>query len=196
MPERFAILDFDLENRPLSYLGSDYTTGDITAIAWGWADSDEVFCEVQTKDDRSRARMLRAFVKAYDQADMVTGHFIRGYDLPVINGALMELGMEPLGDKLTCDTKNDLKKRKYISASQENLGAMLGLEAPKVHMNTDLWRQANRLTPEGIELSRERCIGDVIQHKQLRLRLLEMNMLSGPKVWRGGGDGTLPEYTP
>ena len=196
MPKAFRILDFDLENRPLSYLGSDYTTGDITAIAWGWADEDVVSCAVQTKDDRSRGRMMRAFVKAYDEADMVTGHYIRGYDLPVINGALMELSLPTLGDKLTCDTKGDLKKRKYISASQENLGAMLGLVAPKVQMNTPLWREANRLTPAGIELTRTRAIGDVIQHKALRLRMLELDMLSGPKVWRGGGGGAVPEYTP
>lgn len=195
MPERFRILDFDLENRPLSYLGQDFTTGDITAIAWSWADEQDVHCRLQTKDDRTRARMMKAFVKAYDAADMVTGHFIRGYDLPVINGALMELGMRPLSDKLTCDTKGDLKKRKYISASQENLGAMLGLEAPKVTMNTPLWREANRLTPRGIELTRERCVGDVIQHKQLRLRMLELGMLTGPKVWRGGGT-SVPEYVP
>lgn len=201
MPDTFRILDFDLENRPLSYLGSDYTTGDITAIAWAWdegqpLDEIEVFCEVQTKDDRSRERMLRAFVKAYDAADMVTGHYIMGYDLPVINGALMENGLPPLGDKLVCDTKVHLKKAKYISKSQENLAAMLGIDEPKVQMNTPLWREANRLTPRGVQLNRERCVGDVIQHMALRKRLIELDMLTGPQVWRGGGGGTLPEYSP
>ena len=27
------VLDFDIENRPLSYLGSDFTTAEVTAIA-------------------------------------------------------------------------------------------------------------------------------------------------------------------
>jgi len=183
----FRILSFDLENRPISYLGSDYTTGDITAIAAGWVGEEEVWVGVQTKDDRSRARMLKAFVKLYDQADMVCGHFIRGYDLPVVNGALMELGLAPLSDKMTCDTKNDLKKRKYISASQENLSAMLGLVEPKIHMNTPLWRQANRLTVAGIELTKLRCVGDVVQNKALRAKLLELDWLAGPRVWRSGG---------
>lgn len=195
MKRAFRILDFDLENRPISYLGSDYTTGDITAIAWSWVGDDEVSCEVQTKDDRSRRRMLRRFVDAYDAADMVTGHFIRGYDLPVINGALMELGLPPLGDKMTCDTKLDLLKRKYISASQENLGAMLGLEAPKVQMNTPLWREANRLTRAGIDLTRIRVVGDVVQHKELREKLLDLGWLSSPKVWRSAGSKT-SRYTP
>jgi hypothetical protein len=188
-------LTFDTENRPISYLGSDFTTGDITAIAAGWVDEEEVWVGVQTKDDRSRVRMLKAFVKLYDSADMVCGHFIRGYDLPVINGALMELGLAPLGDKMTCDTKNDLKKRKYISASQENLAAMLGLAEPKVHMNTPLWRQANRLTVAGIELTKLRCVGDVVQNKALRAKLLELDWLTGPKVWRSGGHADRG-YTP
>jgi hypothetical protein len=193
--ERYRILDFDLENRPLSYLGSDYTTGDITAIAASWLDEEEVHVWVQTKDDRSRRRMLKGFKALYDQADMVTGHFIRGYDLPVINGALMEEQLALLGDKMTCDTKQDLKKRKYISASQENLAAMLGIDEPKVQMNTPKWRQANRLTVAGIELTKLRCVGDVVQHKAMRARMLELDMLGGPKVWRAGGlkDG---EYVP
>jgi hypothetical protein len=189
------ILDFDIENRPLTYLGSDYTTGDVTAIAWGWVGEEEVRCELQTKDERSLARMLRRFRDAYEEADMVTGHFIRGYDLPVLNGALMEMNIPHLGPKLTCDTKNDLLKRKYISASQENLAEMLGLPEPKIHMNTPRWRHANRLTPDGIELSRIRCVGDVVQHKALRLELVRRDWLAGPTVWRPGG-GPDGDYVP
>lgn len=191
----FRWLDFDLENRPISYLGSDYTTGDITAIAWGWVGDEHVDVAVQTKDDRSRARMMRAFVKAYNEADGVVGHFIRAYDLPVINGALMELGMAPLADKMTCDTKLDLLKRKYISASQENLGAMLGIVEPKIHMDTPKWREANRLTVAGIELTKIRVVGDVVQNKALRQRLLELGWLSGPRVWRSSSKG-VTRYTP
>lgn len=194
-PGKLRILDFDIENRPLSYLGQDFTTGDVTAIAWGWADEEKVHVGLQTKREGSLEKMLRRFRDAYEAADMVTGHFIRGYDLPVLNGALMEAGIPHLGPKLTCDTKNDLLKRKYISVSQENLGEMLGLEAPKVHMNTPLWRQANRLTVEGIELSRTRCVGDVVQHKQLRLELLRRDWLAGPSVWRPGG-GPEGDYLP
>src|SRR5690606_12970728 len=36
------ILDFDLENRPLSYLGEDWTSAEITAIGWSWIGSDKV----------------------------------------------------------------------------------------------------------------------------------------------------------
>jgi hypothetical protein len=128
--------------------------------------------------------MLTLFREAYDQADMVTGHYIRKHDLPIINGALMEYSLPPLGDKLTEDTKLDLIKRKDLSASQESLSATLGVPAPKVHMDQHSWREANRLTPEGLKKTKERVTGDVIQHKLLRARLHELGMLHGPKVWR------------
>ena len=193
--QRLRILDFDIENRPLSYLGQDFTTGDVTAIAWGWADREKVYCGLQTKRESSLEKMLLDFREAYEEADMVTGHFIRGYDLPVLNGALMELDIPHLGPKLSCDTKNDLLKRKYLSVSQENLAEMLGLPEPKIHMNTPRWRRANRLTPEGVALSRIRCVGDVVQHKAMRLELVRRDWLAGPTVWRPGG-GPDGDYAP
>src|SRR5262245_35423024 len=98
------VLDFDIENRPLSYLGSDFTTAEVTAIAWAWIDQPEdVTCYLLGETDLPE--ILRAFVTAYEQADMVTGHFIVGHDLPMVSGALVELGMAPLSDKLVQDTK-------------------------------------------------------------------------------------------
>jgi hypothetical protein len=181
---KLRILDFDIENRPLSYLGQDFTTAEITAIAWCFVGEPKTMsCQLLGRDDPQE--MLAKFLVAYEAADMVTGHYIRMHDLPIINGALVERGMRGLEDKLTCDTKLDLvKKGPVISGSQENLCAMLKLAAPKVHMNTVLWREANRLTDEGLKLTAKRAIGDVIQHMQLRKALVERNLLGSPKTWR------------
>lgn len=180
----FRWVDFDSECRPISYLGSDWTTADITAIAASFVGEDEVQCFVQTKAKTSQRKMLKWFRKLYDEADGLTGHNIRKHDLPMLNGAMMELGLPPLGPKLTCDTYADLKKRTGISASQENLGEMLRIDAPKVGMSTIKWRAANRLTPDGIELTRIRVMGDVVQHKALRQALLDRDLLKPPRVWR------------
>lgn len=178
---RLRILDFDIENRPLNYGGLDFTFADITAIAAGWVGERKVECwalgEVATEE------MLAGFVELYAQADMVTGHFIRGHDLPHINGALIEFGMRPLSAKLTSDTKQDLVKRKGVSASQESLGDMLSLNAPKVQMSQRKWRSANRLTPGGIAETKKRVVGDVRQHKELRVALIERGLLKQPRMW-------------
>ena len=175
------ILDFDIENRPLSYAGSDWTTAEVTAIAAGWTDQTRVRCWLLGRDDPED--MLLAFSDLYNAADCVTGHYIRKHDLPILNGALLEYHLPLLGPKLTCDTKGDLVKKKDMSASQESLSEMYGLSHPKEHMSQPKWREANRLTEAGLKETRRRVVGDVRQHKALRERLLEAGALGPPKVW-------------
>ena len=179
------ILDFDCEARPLHWYGGDFVSKEITAIAAKFIGERHEHVWLLGQDEPEA--MLEGFRALYDQADMVTGHFIRGYDLPTINGALTEYGLAPLGSKLSHDTKLDLMKRSGLSGSQENLGAMLGLKAPKVQMDQAKWREANRLTPEGLALTRRRVVGDVRQHIELRQRLIDLGYLGPPRVWRSGG---------
>jgi hypothetical protein len=188
------VLDFDLENRPLSYLGSDFTTAEVTAIAWAWAD-DPKRVTVRLLGEQDLPSILREFVDVFAKADMVTGHFITGHDLPMINGALMECRMPPLPDVMVCDTKTHLIRSKGLSLSQESLGAMFRLDAQKVSMNQIKWRAANRLTAAGLAEVRKRVVGDVRQHIQLRKELLAAGYLAGPKKWRSGAS-QIAEYTP
>jgi len=188
------ILDFDIENRPLSYLGSDFTTSEVTAIAWAWTDAPHDVT-VYLLGDMELPEILRRFRAAFDAADMVTGHYVRGHDLPMLNGALMECGMPALGDKLVSDTKVDLMRSKGLSLSQESLGAMFRLEHAKESMNQSKWRAANRLTPEGLAEVRRRVTGDVVQHCELRAKLLEGGYLRPPQLWRSGSAKS-EEYVP
>jgi hypothetical protein len=193
-PRVRRVLDFDVEARPLHWISGDYVSKEITAMAWAWTDTpQDVTCYLLGETDP--CHMLREFLRAYDQADMVTGHYIRGYDLPMVNGALTEYQLPVLGDKLTQDTKIDLVRRQGLSGSQENIGTMLGLNHPKVKMDQKKWRDANRLTPEGRALARERVVGDVRQHIEMRARLLELGYLGHPKVWKSGS-AQAEVYTP
>lgn len=176
------ILDFDIENRPLSYWVPDMPTAEITAIAWCFVDEPETL-SVRLLGRVKPEDILFDFVEVYNQADMVTGHYIRKHDLPIINGALMEFGMEQLGAKLSCDTRLDMIKKSAIPATQEYLSETLGLEYPKVHMTQTDWREANRLTPEGLTKTKKRVMGDVLQHMALRKEMLKRNLLHSPRVW-------------
>ena len=173
------ILDFDTECRPLSYLGQDFTTSEITAIAASFGLDQPVYCWLLGRDHP--AWMLNRFVDMYNEADIVTGHYIRAFDLPKINGALMEYGLPLLGPKLTIDTKNDLKPLNGISKSQESLGALFGTTQPKVHMTQVDWRTSNRLLDT--RAAEARVIADVRQHQELRLKLTDARMLQSPRVW-------------
>lgn len=180
--KELKILDFDIENRPLSYMGMDYTTAEVTAIAAGWSHKNKIHCWLLGQHDPEE--MLQNFVDLYNEADIVTGHYIRKHDLPILNGALMEYQMPPLGKKLTSDTKMDMIKKKDMSASQESLAGMYELPHPKHHMSQPEWRLANRLSPEGIKQTKKRVIDDVAQHKALREIMIEHGALGRPQLWK------------
>jgi hypothetical protein len=197
------VLDFDTECRPIAWYGGDFVTKQPTAIAWKligsndapeWAVIGESFDARHILDEE--AEMLMMFVEAYEAADVVTGHFIRSFDLPLLNGALIRLGLGQLGDKLTQDTKLDLARAGGVSKSQENLGAMFELEHPKIPMNTAKWARANMLLPDGIEHTKQRVIGDVLQHIELRGKMIELGLLAAPSAWSAAASGSSSKYQP
>lgn len=182
------VLDFDCEARPLSWIGQDYVTKEPTAIAWKFI-GDKGKPIVLALGETSSIDMLTRFVEAYDEAWIVTGHYIRGFDLPLINGALSDWNLPPLKAKLTSDTKLDLFKRHGMSNSQESIAAMLEIKHEKVSMSQADWRSANRLTAEGIKLTKIRVSGDVEQHIEMREELLERGWLGPPREWSGEPSG-------
>lgn len=177
------ILDFDIENRPLSYWMPDRPTAEVTAIASCWTD-DLGSMEVLLLGPMTVAEILDRFLARYNEADIVTGHYIRKHDLPILSGQLLELGRPPLSAKMTSDTKLDMLKKADVPATQEYLGEVFGIDAPKVHMTQADWREANRLTPAGLAKTEARVAGDVRQHMLLREAMLAAGWLGGPRLWR------------
>lgn len=201
--ESARILDFDIEVRPMAFYGGDFTTGQPTAIAWKFIGEPGKTPHVRVIGESFDTRrvfeeeiaMLEEFRAWYDEADVVTGHYIRGFDLPVINARMMRHGLPLLSEKMAQDTKGDLARGQKMSKSQENLGAMFELNHPKIPMNTTLWELGNALVPEGIEATRKRVIGDVKQHIELRATMLERGYLGSPRLWTPKGNGG-SKYTP
>lgn len=179
------ILDFDCEARPLSWYAGDFTSKEITAIAACFIGQQTVKCWVL--GELTLEEILQNFVKLYNKADIVTGHYIRKFDLPLINTMLLEVGMPPLSSKLTHDTHGDLVKKHGASNSQENLAALLGTDFEKIGMTQEDWREANRLTTKGIAKTKKRAIGDVRQHMEMRQKLIDKDALGPAKIWKPYG---------
>lgn len=195
-PKHLKIMDFDVECRPMAWYG-DWLTKEITAIAWRFLDEPETATHswlltpsktFEQHQHKKRVGLLR-FLKDFEKADLVTGHFIRGFDLPLINGTCIRLKVPPMKKKLVHDTKNDLIVMQGLSKSQENLSAMLELEHKKVKMDTMTWEVANTLSVEGRKAAKERVIGDVNQHIEFRAELIEREAMLPPRDWTPGSRG-------
>lgn len=191
---RLRVLDFDVECRPMAWYGGDWVTKEITAIAWRFVDEPEDATRVWllrpartwAEHIRRKRTGMEAFLRDYNEADIVTGHFIRGFDLPLLNGTCVRLGLPPLAAKLAHDTKGDLVRMSGLSKSQENLAAYFDLKAEKQRMNTHLWEIGNSLVEEGRVETERRVVGDVNQHVLFRDELLERGALRPPIVWDSG----------
>ena len=179
---QLRILDFDIENRPLTYYVPDHPTAEITSIAA--CPLGKTIPQVWLLGQHTMKEILLGFKALYDEAEMVTGHYITRHDLPIINAHLVEEGLEPLAPKLAQDTKTDLIKWKDIPKTQEHLAEMLGCPIAKVHMTQADWREANRLTPAGLAKTKKRVQTDVLQHMWIRQALLDRGMLKPPRIWR------------
>ena len=186
----------------MAFYGPDFVTKQPTAIAWkfiGTRGKPRVALIGESYDTRrvyeEEIAMLEAFRAAYDEAEAVTGHYIRGFDLPVLNARMIKHRLPMLDRKLTQDTKGDFARAAATSKSQENLGAMFELAHPKIPMNTTLWELGNALLPEGIEATRRRVLGDVEQHIELRGEMLADGLLGPMQEWSPRG-GRVIGYTP
>lgn len=211
-PQRhLTILDFDIENRPLSYWMDDRPTAEVTSIAWMfagehdslrvvglappcWHKGHEQVCPDMPPFLMPMEALLEEFRAAYDKADMVTGHYIIMHDLPILNAMLYEARMPLLGDKLAHDTKLHMFSKKDLPATQEYLLELLDVRCPlgmaleKFHMTQPKWREANRLSPAGVELTVRRVTSDVHAHSHMREAMLDAGWLKSPSVWRSGGE--------
>jgi hypothetical protein len=179
------VLDFDIETRRIGFHSAGKFSPDgcePVAIAAGWADEDQV--HVWSLSESEPWQMLRSFRHLWDMAGIVTGHYIRKFDLPIINGALLEHGLPLLSPKLVTDTHRHFVKVAGFSKSQENLSAMLQTGSKKFHMNDHAWREVARLKPDAMDAARKRAHDDVVQHKEDRLALLAAGALKPPKMWK------------
>lgn len=182
------ILDLDIECLPGHWIAADYVSKIITAAAWKWV-GERGRPHVLTHYDASPEDIAEALAQRVQEADMVVGHYIRGFDLPLLNGNLLRAGLEPLEPILSQDTKKDLLVTHGRSLSQKNLAAMVGVGAPKIDVTLYEWEAFNTKTPGFRKKGVERVVGDVEQNIEMRAKLIDLGWLGPPKVWTGQPSG-------
>lgn len=179
----------DLECKPGHWIGGDFVSRILTAVAFTGLESDDV--GVYDHYDHTLADLADIAADVYETSDIIVGHYERGFDLPLINGMLEREGFRPLPPKLTLDTKLDRIKTLGRSQSQKNLSADYGLDNPKIDVTLRAWEGFNDREPEYRDIVRERVEQDVRQCRALYIAQRDLGMLGEPKVmsFRSGGSG-------
>ena len=125
--------------------------------------------------------MLCDFHEEYDRADMVTGHNVIRFDLPVLNSECLRMHFVSLGAKLCQDTIR-IVKTKGFKKGQDNIGHLLKLSAQKKALSWQQWQDAYE--EDEWATVKERCASDVRQHKLMREEMLKRGWLKPPRMWQ------------
>ena len=194
------VLDFDFESKPL-WFWWDKPTAVITSVSFGGIfdghlDHDSLVTTVAPFDTREAyVEWIASVAATIRLADILTGHNIDRFDLPLLQAQLIRNGLPGLPTLMTQDTMR-LPKRRDMSASQESLinyAALravcpIGMPIYKHHLSIPEWEDAVLGWDDGNTLI-ERPASDVHGHAHLREVLIAKGYLAPPKAWkptRGG----------
>lgn len=173
------VLVFDIETAPLlayvwscrdDYIPPDRLQHETFMIAWAakWWNSKGMFSDVLTSDeavDQDDARIVAGLADLVREADIIIAHNVNGFDLPVLNGRVLQLGLEPLGPVRTLDTLKLAQKSFRLSSNKlDHLGTVLGM-GNKIHTNFDLWRRCY--------MGDEKALAEMSRYNRRDVTLLE-----------------------
>ena len=176
------ILDFDIECVAAGFADPNWVPVTVTAYAYSWIGQDHVQVDAlpvrHFYNPRMRARFLRPLWAALEAADVWTGHNILRFDLPVLDGEALKLGLPRLPARLVQDTIGIRKIR--AKKGQDVLSAVLGVVDDKLPLNWAQWEAA--YGEKTLDTVKARVGGDVIQHKALRVAMADHGWLPAPRM--------------
>jgi len=179
------ILDWDCETIAAGFADPDWVPQKITCVAWSWIGSDQIEARISTSEGlfsqpRKRYEMLEPLLQAIDEADMVTGHNLLRFDLPVLNSECLRLGFPSLRGILVQDTMR-LVRTKGFKKGQDNIASLVKVPINKLSLSWQQWQDAYE--EPGWETVIERCKSDIASHKLMRQEMLERGWLKSPIKW-------------
>lgn len=179
------VLDFDLETVAAGFADPDWVPQTVTAWAACWTDESEVRVEALSPalfyDIPARRRFLEPLVALVREAGVVTGHNILRFDLPVLQADVMRVGLPSLPPVLAQDTIR-LPRSKGFKKGQDVLASMLDVREEKLPLHWGAWAAA--YAEDSLATVKDRVVGDVRQHMQLREAMRDRGWLTAPRVWK------------
>jgi DNA polymerase elongation subunit (family B) len=154
----------------------------VTAYAFSWSD-DVVVDALSVRyfyDVEARGRFLQPLLDALERADVVTGHNVLRFDLPVLQAEVMRLGLPSLRPVLVQDTIR-LGRTKGFKKGQDNLGVLLDVPLGKLPLNFQQW--ADAYAEPDLATVKDRVATDVRQHMMIREQMRQRGWLRPPRMW-------------
>src|SRR5690348_17068755 len=88
------LLCFDIENKPGTFGGHDFTFSKVTAVGAMFVDETEPRGWILNRRSKNQMkRVARDFRRLWDDAGIVVGHNIRRHDIKILNGLYATLGL-------------------------------------------------------------------------------------------------------
>lgn len=182
---RRRTLDFDLETVAAGYADPNWVPSHVTAWAYSWVGSQRIHVSAlpvaSLFDRQAKAAFLGPLLAAIRQADVLTGHNIIKWDMPILQTEMMRLGLPSLKPVLVQDTIR-LPRSKGFKKGQDNLGVLLETLTRKKSLNWEEWDRA--YGEDDLRTVKARVRSDVKMHKEIRQRMLERGWLMSPRPWK------------
>ena len=147
-------LFFDIETAPLlahiwqpddGYISPDRILHDSFILCWSgkWAGQKRIVSGLLTGDEaksQDDSRIVEDLAVLIREADIVVGHNVDSFDIPMLNNRLFALGLEPLGNVRTVDTLTLARKSFRLASNKlDYLARLLGMGG-KMKTGFGLWR--------------------------------------------------------
>jgi hypothetical protein len=180
-------LDFDVETVAAGFADPQWVPNRVTCWAYSWVDDParevrvDALSPADFYDHQARRDFLWPLLVAIDEADVVTGHNIVRFDLPILNSECLRLNLPTLRPKLAQDTIR-LPKSKGFKKGQDNLGHTLEVQEEKLPLSWAEWETA--YGEPGLPTVKERCASDVRMHLEMRDAMRARGWLAAPRTWR------------
>lgn len=180
------VLDFDIETVAAGFADPQWVPNRTVCWAYCWVGENEAKVSAlpvkHFYDHDARRRFLEPLFEIIAEADVLTGHNIVRFDLPILNAECLLLGLPTIGTKMVQDTIK-LPKSKGFKKGQDNMAHALGVKEEKMPLSWAQWESA--YNEPDLATIKERCASDVLMHIEMREKMRQAGILGQPKMWRG-----------
>lgn len=180
------VLDFDIETVAAGFADPQWVPNRTVCWAYCWTDEKEARVSAlpvrDFYDHGARRRFLEPLFEVIGEADILTGHNIVRFDLPILNSECLLLGLRTIGSKMVQDTIR-LPKSKGFKKGQDNMAHALGVKEEKMPLSWAQWEAA--YAEPDLTTIKERCASDVLMHIRMREKMGDAGVLGPPKMWKG-----------